>query len=289
MEKETNKTKRTDIFSIDPRNIVVSEGFNSRIDFGNIDELAAQIKQAGLKNPIHVQKISGEDDKFSLVDGERRYRAIMQLIAQGEDIPYVKAVIVPANTPKVDLYVEQAMCNEGKQFNEYEWAILANKLRTECGITTTSEIARLLGKNNGVVTYWLQILDMPEDFQDIIRTGKLCGSDVRRILQANGRDFDKARADINKLLTNSKEKGEQKLSLKNLGFDSQTKLFKDSKTLLKGLNVLFSYVLHYQEEGKHMEMDLSEMHQALKDGKLISEIFESANAETDDQQPRETA
>ena len=292
-ELQTNKTKRTDIsISIDPRNIIVEEGFNSRFDFGDIEKLAYQIKQAGLKNPIHVQIVKQPDgtEKYKLIDGERRYRAIMSLIEQGEDVPYIKAVVVPSNTSKVDLYVEQAMCNEGKQFNEYEWGVLARKLRDECG-KNVSEIAKLLGiKNSGQVTYYLQVLEMPEDFQELIRTNKLCGPDVRRILQANGRDYDKARVDIQKLFEKSAEKGEQKLKLRNLGFDSQTKLFKDSKTLLKGLNVLFDYVRHYQEEGKSMEMDLSEMHEALKSGKLINTIFESAAGnETDNEHPRETA
>ena len=40
---ETNKTTKTDIYKIDPRNIVVKDGFNSREDFGDIDTLANQI------------------------------------------------------------------------------------------------------------------------------------------------------------------------------------------------------------------------------------------------------
>ena len=37
---ETNKTKNTDLFLIDPRNIVVVDGFNVRRDF-DLDELKA--------------------------------------------------------------------------------------------------------------------------------------------------------------------------------------------------------------------------------------------------------
>ena len=40
---ETNATKRTDIFQIDPRNIVVMENFNARRDF-DLEELKEQIK-----------------------------------------------------------------------------------------------------------------------------------------------------------------------------------------------------------------------------------------------------
>ena len=51
---ETNKTTKTDIYKIDPRNIVVKDGFNSREDFGDIDTLAKQIEENGILNPISV-------------------------------------------------------------------------------------------------------------------------------------------------------------------------------------------------------------------------------------------
>lgn len=68
---ETNTTKRTDLFKVDPRNIVVMEGFNVRIDF-DLDELKEQIKAAGVLNPITVIPFKDEDgnEKYQLVDGE---------------------------------------------------------------------------------------------------------------------------------------------------------------------------------------------------------------------------
>jgi ParB family chromosome partitioning protein len=289
MKQETNKTKRTDIFSIDPRNIIVPQGFNSRVNFGNIEELAEQIKTAGMLNPITVQAVKMEDgtEKYNLVDGERRYRAIMLLIEKGEkikdkEIDYVSAIKVPATLSKTELYVQQAMRNEGKNFNEYEWAILASKLRDECGITNMSEIARMLGKNNGQVVYWFQILELPEKYQALVRDGKLCGPDLRRVLQAHGRNTDNAWEDIEKMQAAADEKGEEHLSLKDLGYDSKTKIFKDSKTILKGVKTLFDYVNHYSQEGVEIEMDLQDMFERLKKGELIDEILKGAvNAETE--------
>ena len=283
MKQETNKTKRTDIFSIDPRNIIVPQGFNSRVNFGNIEELAEQIKTAGMLNPITVQAIKMEDgtEKYNLVDGERRYRAIMLLIEKGEkikdkEIDYVSAIKVPSNLSKSELYVQQAMRNEGKNFNEFEWAVLASKLRDECGITNMSEIARMLGKNNGQVVYWFKILELPEKYQALVRDGKLCGPDLRRVLQAHGRDTDKAWEDIEKMQAAAEEKGEENLSLKDLGYDSKTKIFKDSKTIYKGIKVLFDYVEHYSQEGVQVEMDLSDMFDRLKNGELIDNILKGA-------------
>ena len=295
MKQETNKTKRTDIFSIDPRNIIVPQGFNSRVNFGNIEELAEQIKTAGMLNPITVQAVKMEDgtEKYNLVDGERRYRAIMLLIDKGEkikdkEIDYVSAIKVPATLSKAELYVQQAMRNEGKNFNEYEWAILARKLRDECGITNMSEIARMLGKNNGQVVYWFQILELPEKYQALVRDGKLCGPDLRRVLQAHGRDTDKAWEDIEKMQAAAEEKGEENLSLKDLGYDSKTKIFKDSKTILKGVKTLFDYVNYYSQEGVEVEMDLLDMFERLKKGELIDEILKGA-VDAESEEARETA
>lgn len=295
MKQETNKTKRTDIFSIDPRNIIVPQGFNSRVNFGNIEELAEQIKTAGMLNPITVQAVKMEDgtEKYNLVDGERRYRAIMLLIDKGEkikdkEIDYISAIKVPATLSKTELYVQQAMRNEGKNFNEYEWAILASKLRDECGIDNMSEIARMLGKNNGQVVYWFQILELPEKYQALVRDGKLCGPDLRRVLQAHGRDTEKAWEDIEEMQAAADEKGEEHLSLKDLGYDSKTKIFKDSKTILKGVKTLFDYVNYYSQEGVEVEMDLLDMFERLKKGELIDEILKGA-VDAESEEARETA
>lgn len=295
MKQETNKTKRTDIFSIDPRNIIVPQGFNSRVNFGNIEELAEQIKTAGMLNPITVQAVKMEDgtEKYKLVDGERRYRAIMLLIDKGEqikdkDIDYVSAIKVPSNLSKTELYVQQAMRNEGKNFNEYEWAILASKLRDECGIDNMSEIARMLGKNNGQVVYWLQILELPEKYQALVRDGKLCGPDLRRVLQAHNRNTEHAWEDIEKMQAAAEEKGEEHLSLKDLGFDSKTKIFQDTKTILKGLKTLFAYTNHYAQEGNEVELDLGEMFEKLKNGAMIDEVLKAATT-NEQTELRETA
>ena len=73
---EARSTKRTDLFLIDPRNIVVVAGFNVRIDF-DLEELKEQIKDKGVMNPITVIPFRDESgaEKYKLVDGERRYRA----------------------------------------------------------------------------------------------------------------------------------------------------------------------------------------------------------------------
>lgn len=61
----TNKTKNTDLFLIDPRNIVVVDGFNVRRDF-DLDELKEQIKAKGVLNPITVIAFKDESGTKSI-------------------------------------------------------------------------------------------------------------------------------------------------------------------------------------------------------------------------------
>lgn len=68
---EVNATKRTDLFLIDPRNIVVMEGFNVRRDF-DLEELKEQIKAKGVLNPVTVIPYKEDGvEKYKLVDGEK--------------------------------------------------------------------------------------------------------------------------------------------------------------------------------------------------------------------------
>lgn len=277
---EYNKTKRTDIYSIDPRAIKVVDGFNSRVDFGDLEELANQIHETNnqLLNPISVQVNKNADgtDTYNLVDGERRYRAIMLLIERGENIPYIKALIVPNNTAKDELYVQQALRNTGKNFNEYEWGLLAKKLKDECGLTT-AEIARKLGKNPGVVTYWLQILDYPEDIQEVIKNNELGGSDMRRLFRGNAHDIESVRTDIQVMREEAELKGRRKLTLKDLNADNAARIWRDSKQIMNGLNKLFYYLKEYAKADgvkiSEMKVNLAELHKELNNRKTIDEIF----------------
>jgi len=283
MEKvELNKTTKTDVFQIDPRRIVVMDGFNSRSNFGDIDELAAQIKEQGMLNPISVQSFKDEngEERYKLIDGERRYRAVMKLINSGFEIARIKALVLPKTLSQADLFIQQAMRNEGKQFNEYEWGVLVMKLMNVCGFTR-QEVADKLGKNVGMISYWLQIHEMDEEQKNLVRDGKLTGVDLRKIIRGNNGDQDGIKEDITKLQEKAQENGAKKLRLKDLDITSKTIIYKDSKMLLAGLNVLFKYIEEYQKaDGMEIEINLMDISQKLKEGMLIDEIFERAKGTT---------
>ena len=113
------KNLNVQVFNIDPLKIDVMDGFNKRVDFGDIDELAAQIKEQGLLEAITVvpyKKEGSDEERYLLVNGERRYRALMKLIKDGEDVGLIRANVLDVdkdNITDADLYIQQYMRNEG--------------------------------------------------------------------------------------------------------------------------------------------------------------------------------
>lgn len=275
---ETNKTTKSDIFRIDPRNIVVQEGFNSRTDFGDIQELAEQIKQQGVLNPITVIPYKEEDgtEKYKLVDGERRYRATMLLINAGVEIPRIPALFQPKALSQEEMLIQQLMRNEGKQFNEYELGIAYNKFK-KFGYTN-AEIAEKLGVKRWKVDCFLAHLERDEKVQNLMKEGRITGVDVRHIYQA-AKNETAAVKEIMKLVNKAEDKGEKKVSLKDLEFDSDFNIQKDSTAVKKGLTTLFLYIDKYTNHGKReLGIDVYDVHEGLKKGKTLKDIFEAAVA-----------
>lgn len=272
-----NKTTRTDIYKIDPRAIVVTEGFNSRSDFGNIEELANQIKEQGMLNPITVIPFKDENgvDKYRLVDGERRYRASMHLIENGVELPRIPAIFESKSLTESEMLLQQIMRNEGKPFSEYEYGVAYKKFKA-MGFTN-DEIAAKVGKKIWHVDCCLAHLERDERVQELMRKGVVNGVDVRKIYQSTKNEA-KAVAQLLKLANKAEEKGEKKVSLKDLDFDADYNITKDTAAIKKGLYTFFLYVEKYTDNGKiDLDMDIFDIYSQITDGKkTIKEVFETA-------------
>lgn len=245
--EELNKKTKTDLYKIDPRAIFVVEGFNSRQDF-DLDGLCSSIKENGVLNPITVIKTKDEEgqERYRLVDGERRYRAVMRLIEEGVEIPRIPAICIPKMDDS-ELLLQQVVRNEGKPFNEYEYAIACQKF-VQFGFTK-DEIAKKIGKNNGLITYYLDHLNRDERVQELIKSGKISGSEVRRIYSGHTRkdkdgnvhvDEKAAIEEIFGAKKRAEEKGKKNITLADLDINSRTLSKRSSDTIRKGLEKLLN-------------------------------------------------
>lgn len=271
--------KRKTLLHIDPKNIVVSENFNSRCDFGDIEELANQIAKDGVLNPIHVRYDEYDPKKYILVDGERRYRAIMHNISNGINIDIVPALLVD-NIDMKELYRIQIQANEGKNFNEYEYAIAYQHLISE-GMTH-QEICEHLNKKPWHINVCLAHLKRDEKVQELLKTDRITGVDVRHIYQAHKNPQEAVNV-IMKLKDIADKQGEHKISLKNLkpskeiklndsAFDKTT-IAMDTVSIKNGLYKLMEYMNKVADHNK-AKFSVGYIYNQLKEGKMITDILE---------------
>lgn len=282
------KNSNVQVFNIDPRKIDVMEGFNKRVDFGDIDELAAQIKEQGLLEAITVvpyKKDESSEERYLLINGERRYRALMKLINDGENVGEIRANFLDVDKEHItdaDLYIQQYMRNEGKKFNDVEFGRVCKVLK-DSGLSN-SEIAKKLGKNPGVITYALQSLDYDPRIIQMIENGEIGGTEVRRMYTVARKKYgenwqEKANEEILALKEKSenKEGKPTKVSIKNNDLYGDVK---DTKSFLSGMKILKQYIEHYQRNAKgiDLEIDIFEMLDKLqKNDKLtLRELFDEA-------------
>ena len=235
----TNKTKNTDLFLIDPRNIVVVDGFNVRRDF-DLDELKEQIKAKGVLNPLTVIAFKDDEgnEKYKLVDGERRYRATMLAISEGADIPYVRAMKARKDASTEELYIQQMMRNEGKKFTEYECAIMFRRFKEEFGYSQV-EIADKFKKSPAFISKCLSLLDLPPYIQERIMKGELSVKAAKEIAANYGSEKEQVKA-AKSAVDNAKENG--RVTATNKEVLNSLKDSKEAKAIAEALRKVWAYL-----------------------------------------------
>jgi ParB family chromosome partitioning protein len=177
--EETLKTKKTDLLMIDPRNIVVEEGFNVRTDMGDIDALSQSIVEVGQLEPITVCKQRGTD-KYILTDGHRRMAAILKAIENGKEIPYVRAIVSTGNVE--DRIFAMVITGIGKKpLNSLEEGEAYKRLKAYGYDVKT--IASKVGKSLPHIYNMLKLADVPQLVKQHISDGNISGNTVVTLLK----------------------------------------------------------------------------------------------------------
>lgn len=172
MTENLNKTKKTDILSVDPRSIVIVEGFNVRQDLGDIEGLAQSIKESGLQVPLKAVKVRGKEE-YRLIDGHRRMTAINLLLSQGVSVPYVMVSLFQGN--EEDEVFAMVITGTGqKQLNDIEQAEAIKRL-IAFGYKV-EEISLKIGKSVPHVYNLTYIADFPKPVKDLIVSDAISAS-----------------------------------------------------------------------------------------------------------------
>jgi len=138
-----------------------------RKTFDDLEALALDIKTVGQLQPIVVKQIDAH--RYRLVAGERRYRAISQILKQDT----IRATIRRADESEIDTRFVQL--SENTQRNDYLPLELAKELADiKYGAGFTSEqIALRIGKSKGFVSKYIGLLNASEDVKQAINSGEI--------------------------------------------------------------------------------------------------------------------
>lgn len=173
-------TKRTSFNFADPAFIVRRPGWNVRFDFGDIEGLKNSIKANGFKinKPLEVRR--NADNKFEIIDGDRRFTAVEELIKEGMAFPDgIPIVIADKNKTDLENTISMLVDNNGKELLPLEEAAGLKRLR-DAGLTL-KEICEKVGRSNTHVNATLALLDADDSVKEAVKEKKIAGTTAKKI------------------------------------------------------------------------------------------------------------
>jgi ParB family chromosome partitioning protein len=136
-----------------------------RVEFGDLDELIASIKEKGVLEPLLVRP-SQVGGRFMIISGERRYRAACE--AGLREVPCIEMDVDDRAVAEIAL-IENLQRKDLTPFEEAE-GLLA--LVERFGYTH-EDIARQIGKSRSSVTESLTIAALPAEIRDACQKSRI--------------------------------------------------------------------------------------------------------------------
>lgn len=150
-----------------------------RFDHGELEDLIASVKTHGILQPLVVTE--REDGTYELIAGERRLRAARLAGLLG--VPVV--IRGAAERDKLELALIENI--QRQDLNPIEEARAYRRLMDEYGLTQ-EEVAARVGKSRPQVANTVRLLELPEDIQDAVRSGKVQGTAARAMLALGSKE-----------------------------------------------------------------------------------------------------
>ncbi len=146
-------------------------------DRGDLEELAASIRDKGVLQPILVRAHPKEDGIWQIIAGERRWRAAQLarlteapiIVKEMDDVAVFEVAIIE-NVQRTDL-------------NPLEEADAYRMLMERFG-RTQDAVAGVVGKSRSHVANTLRLLQLPEEVLWFVRHGKMSAGHARALITA---------------------------------------------------------------------------------------------------------
>lgn len=144
-----------------------------------LEELAQSIQSVGLIQPPTVHPIEGEEGKYELISGERRFRAAemagfkkIPVIVSHHNRDYSAEASLVENIQRVDL-------------NPLEIARALRRMIIEFDYQQ-DELADKVGKKRSTVANYLRLLSLPRQIQESLSAGNISMGHAKAILSVEG-------------------------------------------------------------------------------------------------------
>jgi ParB family transcriptional regulator, chromosome partitioning protein len=166
------------VFTCPLEKIVPQKGQpRQHFDPQKLEELAQSIREHGLVEPLVVRRTPGAGDKFELVAGERRWRALQRAGIR-------EALVVVKDVSAKDAFELALIENvQREDLNPIELAEAFDRLVREHGYTQEA-LAERLGKDRTTIANGMRLLKLPARVRNKVVVGELTEGHGRALLGA---------------------------------------------------------------------------------------------------------
>src|SRR5574341_227475 len=163
--------------------------FNIRKEMGDLEALAADIKQNGIRVPVEIREIENpmSENILCLVDGHRRIEAI---IATESDDYLVPVQFERKDSKPIDRLISMFVRNTGKPLEPMEECDLFQRMLAEKW--RPKDIAKKIGRTVDFVQGRLDLAKATPDVKEGVRTGKISTGTARKLSKKPKEEQDKA-------------------------------------------------------------------------------------------------
>jgi len=179
VEELTRRSGRH-IGSMLPLEFIEPNAEQPRTQLGNIEELAASVREKGVLEPILVRLIG--PNRYQIISGERRYRAAT--LAGLDEIPAIELDVDDREQLEIAL-IENIQRKDLTPFEEAE-GFLALQQKFDY---THEKISQVIGKSRTTITETLLINDIPDRIRAMCREAGISNKSVLvQVARANSEE-----------------------------------------------------------------------------------------------------
>ena len=159
----------------------------------SLEELTNSIRERGIIQPLIVRKAEGQNEKYELIAGERRWQAAQN--AGLHDVPVI--VIEADNLKSLEFAIVENV--QRKDLNPIEEANGYKRLIDEFNYDQ-EKVSKFIGKSRGHVANCIRLLSLPDEVIKLVEENKLSQGHAK-ILVSKENAFFLAKKIINKKLS----------------------------------------------------------------------------------------